>query len=341
MQQRTAPQRPQRRARVRLRDVARAAGVSVSAVSQALNGYGTISQATAERVRKVAAELAYRPDLLAASLRRQRTSTLGILTSFLNHPFHSELLAALADAATARGFSLLVATAPDEASGDRQLEQLVDQRCAGVIVFGDRPLPAAARSGVPVVVLYAEAWTPALGVSAVEVDDRAGVRAATEHLLALGHRRIALVANRSRPRRAGFEDALRTLGLTPDPALVLELPVREIEWTAAERLTADLLDRHPDVSAVVATSDAAAFGVIRGAYLAGRVVPGDLAVVGFDDISLASTFVPALTTVRQPIAAIVREAMGLMDELLHGHEPRSVRLATELVIRESSGGPRR
>jgi LacI family transcriptional regulator len=325
--------------RVRLRDVAEAAGVSVSAVSQALNGNGTISQATAERVRTIATEMCYRPDLLAASLRRQRTSTLGILTSFLNHPFHGELLAVLTTEAASRGFSLLVATASDESTAQRQLEQLVDQRCAGVIVFGDRPLTGSVGTGVPMVMLYAENWAPGLGFSAVEIDDRGGIRRAVEHLLSRGHRRIALIANRSRPRHAGYEGALRAAGIEPDPSLVLDLPVDAIEWTAAEHLTVELLHRSTDVSAVVATSDAAAFGVIRGAHLAGRTVPADLAVVGFDDTSLASTFVPSLTTVRQPTGAIVREALALHDELMRGQEPRSVRLETELIVRESSGMP--
>lgn len=326
-----------RGARVRLRDVADAAGVSVSAVSQALNGNGTISHTTAERVREVAAELSYRPDWLAVSLRRQQTSLVGVLTSFLNHPFHSELLAALATEAAARQLSLLVAAAPDQPAADRHLQDFLDQRCAGVIVFGDRPLGSTAASGIPVVVLYAETWTPELGFSAVELDDRAGTRSATEHLISLGHRRIALIANQSSPRRAGYEDALRAAGIDVDPSIVLTLPVTEMEWVSAEQQCSALLHRAPDVSAIVATSDAAAMGVIRGAHVDGRSVPEDLAVVGFDDISIASSLVPALTTVRQPTVSIAREAMQLLDELLRDEEPRSVRVETELVVRESSG----
>jgi LacI family transcriptional regulator len=307
------------RQRVRLRDVASAAGFSVSAVSHALNGTGTINHGTAEKIRRIAADLSYRPDMVAASLRRQRTSTLGVLTSFLAHPFQGELLARLEREAVARELSILVGTA-----------------LAGLIVFGDHVAPALAYADLPVVVLYAEEWNPSLGMSAVEVADGQGVSTAVDHLVGLGHRTIALMANRSKPRRAGFRRAIEAAGIFPDPGLVVSLPLTDAEWTAAERLTLDLLSRRPDVSAVVATSDAAAFGVLRGAHLAGREVPKDLSVVGFDDISLASTFVPALTTIRQPTEQLAGEAMLLLDELMDGRPPRSVRLTTELVVRETS-----
>jgi DNA-binding LacI/PurR family transcriptional regulator len=322
---------------VRLRDLADATGLSVSTVSHALNGNGTIAEATAATVRQVAADLNYRPDQIAASLRRQKTSTVGVLTSFLNHPYYAELMAHVEAEAVARGLTILAGAAVDAKQTDYYLDVFLGQRCAGLIVFAGALIPGLAQGQIPTVVIDPDLWMSGLPISSIGVDSRAGVRVAVQHLLGLGHRRIALVSNRVPTRRAGYDQAIVDAGLAVDPSLVIELPQGEDEWVAAAGMARDLLERRRDVTAVMALSDAAAFGVIRAAYGLGRRVPGDLAVVGYDDISLASTFVPALTTIRQPIAELARGAVELLVELLDGGEFRTVMLPTDLVIRESCG----
>jgi LacI family transcriptional regulator len=333
--------------RVKLQDVAAAAGVSVATVSHALNGNGTVSDRTARRVRQVAVRLGYRPDAVASNLRRQRTSTIGVLIPSLLNPFYSELVEHLETAALKEGYSLLGGTTHFQVSReDHYVDLFLRQKCAGIVVIsqGGRAQEVAAAH-VPVVIVNVQEWSPESGVwAAVEVDDGAGVRDAVDHLIRLGHRRLGLVAIPSTPlREVGYRDALREAGIEYDPALVVRLGRISRLVEDGRELVSGLLARHPDVTALMVLSDMVAFGAIRAAVAAGRRVPDDLAVVGFDGIGLGAATVPALTTVEQPIAAVAGHAIRLFVEVLdttsagNQHEYRRVRLAPRLVVRESCG----
>jgi DNA-binding LacI/PurR family transcriptional regulator len=330
--------------RVGLRDVARAAGIAPATVSHALNGTGTISKETAARVRRIAAEMGYRPNRLAAGLRRQRTSTLGVLIPPVSNPFYSKLLEALETAGRTRGYSLIFGdTNFDPALDSHYVDLFLDHRCDGIIVVASsNNLDGVIRAGVPTVLVNAHLPDADVRVPAVEVEEKHGMYSAVAHLIRLGHRRIGLVTFLEYgPRLQGYRRALADAGIAFDPALVVVAPqLRHLLEDAGERMY-ELLRAHPELTAIAATADVAAIGAIRAAYRLGRRVPDDLAVVGFDDIDLAAMLAPALTTVAQPIDRIATTALDLMlEQIKEGSvalDHRRVRLETRLVVRESCG----
>lgn len=303
--------------RVSIRDVSRAIGMAPATVSHALNGTGTISDETAARVRRIAAEMGYRPNRVAANLRRQRTSTLGVLIPTLSNPFYSKLLEALEAAGRARGYNLIFGdTNHDQALDTHYVDLFLDQRCDGIIVVaGTINLDGVIRAGVPTVLVNAHLLDADVRVPAVEVEDMHGVYSAVAHLIRLGHRRIGLVNIREvGPRLQGYRRALEDAGIAFDPALVAAATqMNRLLEDAGERAYA-LLSAHPELTALTASADVAALGAIRAAYRLGRRVPDDLAVVGFDDIDLAAMVVPALTTVAQPVERIAAAALDLILE---------------------------
>ncbi len=330
--------------RIGLKDVARATGMATATVSHALNGTGTISDETTARVRRVAAEMGYRPNRVAASLRRQRTSTIGVLIPILSNPFYSKLLEALETAGRARGYSLIFGdTNFDPALDSHYVDLFLDQRCDGIIVVAGAPnLGDVIRAGVPTVLVNTHLPDADVRVAAVEVEDMHGVYSAVAHLIRLGHRHIGLVNILELGfRLQGYRRALEDAGITFDPALVTTVTRMTCLVEDAANGAAALLSAHPDLTALVASADVAALGAIRGAYRVGRRVPDDVAVVGFDDIDLAAMVVPALTTVAQPVDQIATTALDLMlEQITEGSvalDHRRVRLETRLIVRESCG----
>ena len=331
--------------RIRLADVARTAGVSPATASLALRGTGTIGAETAERVRQVAAELGYRPNHVAASLRRQWTASLGVLIPTLTNPYYSELLEAFEIAAGSVGYSLMAgSTNHDPARESHYVDLFLGRSCDGIVVVtGTGDIGDVVRAGVPTVLVNAH--VAAARVPRVEVDDLHGVHGAVTHLLRLGHRRIGLVAHPyDQPRYEGYRRALSDARITYDPHLVVEVTRMNALLQDGRDRAQELLRAHPDLTGIVATADVVAIGVLRAAHEAGRHVPDDLAIVGFDDISLSAILVPALTTVAQPIDAIAAAALDLVKEQIEAGsvalDQRRVVLETRLVVRESCGAKR-
>ena len=328
--------------KIRLADVARTAGVSPATASLALRGAGTIGAETAERVRKVAAEVGYRPNHVAASLRRQWTASLGVLIPTLTNPYYSELLEAFEVAAGSAGYSLISGTSNhDPARESHYVELFLGRSCDGIVVVtGTGDIGDVVRAGVPTVLVNTH--LPAAGVPRVEIDDLHGVRSAVTHLLRLGHRRIGLVAHPyDQPRHEGYREALSDAGIAYDPDLTVGVSRMNALLQDGRDRAQQLLRAHPDLTAIIATADVIAIGVLRAAHEAGRQVPDDLAIVGFDDISLSAALVPALTTVAQPIDAIASAALGLVHEqIAEGRvalDERRIVLETSLIVRESCG----
>jgi LacI family transcriptional regulator len=328
--------------KIRLADVARTAGVSPATASLALRGTGTIGAQTAERVRQVAADLGYRPNHAAASLRRQWTASLGVLIPTLTNPFYSELLEAFEIAAGSTGYSLVSgSTNHDPVRESRYVDLFLRRSCDGIVVVtGTGDIGDVVRAGVPTVLVNAH--VTAVGAPRVEVDDLHGVHAAVTHLLRLGHRHIGLVAHPyDQPRHEGYSRALSDFGVGYDPSLVVEVThMNSLLQDGCERAQ-ELLRTHPELTAIVATADLIAIGVLRAAHEVGRHVPNDLAIIGFDDISLSALLVPALTTVAQPIGAIAAAALSLLREQMEAGSvalnERRVVLETRLMVRESCG----
>ncbi len=301
-----------RSAMTTLADVGRRAGVSAQTVSNVVNGRDVVRPATRARVERAIRELRYRPHAMARGLRTARTQILAFVVvdpspHYLADPFHGAVVSGLAELARDAGYGLLIENVRPGASERQLLEALDRRRLDGaVLTVGGTPdqrrscVRALTHAEVPIVVLEQEIGTR--DVACVLGGNRDGALAATRHLLERGHRRVAYLRPRlSWPavdeRIAGYRQALREARPALEPLVATgadESPA------AAFEATRRLLERHPDVSAVFGANDLMAIGALQAAQAAGRAVPRDLAVVGFDDFDFAQYVRPQLTSVRLP-----------------------------------------
>ena len=328
-----------------IRDVALRAGVSTATVSRVLAGIGNPKPETAAAVLAAAQALDYRPSGVARSLRMKRTRTLGLIVTDIQNPFFPELVQAADQAARALGYSILLGTAAyDEQRAMHYLDLMVDRRVDGMIIATSQLSNDSWRTlldtPVPVVVVNAEADLP---VTIVTSDNEGGARIATEHLIGLGHRRIAYIRGLESftadpPRIEGFRKACRAGGLAEADTPELR---GDGQFEGGERATKELLATGPDVTAIACYNDITAIGALRALRSAGRGVPSDVSVIGCDDIAAASWVVPALTTVAQQKAemgriSVERLAAALADPE-HAAPPGMIRLPMTLKERESTG----
>jgi LacI family transcriptional regulator len=336
----------QKRHRATSADVAARAGVSRTTVSFVLNGRADsgIPEDTRQRVMDAARELGYQPHGAASALAGGSSHTIGLVLrqsaeQVAVDALLAETLWGIGSEAHQGGYRVLVEpVSPDRG---RYSDLVMSQRVDGLIVSGprvdDEELARLVRDGFPIIV---QGSLPSLDVPSVDVDNRAGARTAVEHLLSLGHRRIGCVTNAplaytsASERLAGYGDALADAGVDADPDLVVEGAFDAASgWSA----TAVLLARAPDVTALFVASDIVAFGALRALREAGRRVPADVSVVGFDDIPLAQHFDPPLTTIRLPARALGAAAGRALVERLEGRAgSERILLPTELIVRESS-----
>jgi len=325
-------------------DVARRARVSASTVSHVINGTRLVAPATRRRVEAAIEAAAYRPNALARSLRSGRSHALGLVLPDSGNPFFAELGREIQLAALAAGYSVFLCnTENDPDKEQHSVNVLTRARVDGLVLVavderGDA-LRALVRQKVPVVVMDRE--RPDLPLDTVLTDHRQGGRLATRHLLGLGHRRIGFIAgptglSPSELRVDGHRGALEEAGLAPEAALLRHGDFHpESGRVAARALLA--LPRPP--TAILACNDLMALGVLRAAAEAGRRVPQDLAVVGYDDIELAAFTVPPLTTVAQPRREMGRAAVRLLVNRLasRGLAPQQVLLPVAVTVRQSCG----
>jgi DNA-binding LacI/PurR family transcriptional regulator len=334
-----------------MRDIASAAHVSQSTVSRVLNDAPTrvpIAADTRERVMVAARNLGYRPNPLARGLRGAPTMLLGAVVRDFSDPFFAGAIEALAVRAMVRGYNVVLGHAHGRLEEAIALTTVLETRHTDAIVLlGDmqdqpRLLADLRESTVPVVALW-QGVSP-LEFPTADVDDAAGVIAGLEHLIELGHRRIALVSARlpgDNPHRhdafVGF--VMERFG-NISPGYLQTVPNTLAGGEAALRALLEL-DEPP--TAVVATTDLVAVGVLHAAYSLGRTVPNELSVVGYDDILIAAHTVPALTTVRMPLAEIVEEGVRLAIELARdpgaSRQPRVTRFRPSLIVRQSTAPP--
>lgn len=325
--------------RVSMADVAAAAGVSGQTVSRVVNSSPRVDPATRARVEAAMALLGYRPHRAARALRTGRTQTLGLVVSTLASVGNSRMLQAVADAAAARGYALTVVTLGAAADVRGAFERLSDQGVDGAVVLNEATAAALGTTGprgLRLVVVDAPPGT--VGVGIVQSDHAEGARSATTHLLGLGHRTVHHVAGpegsfAAAERERGWREALAAAGRTA-PA------VARGHWTAASAHSASAsLARDPAVTAVFAANDQSALGAIRAFAEAGRRIPEDVSIVGFDDIADAADYRPPLTTVRQDFDRLGELAVSA---LVAGIEDRASGfhvVPTTLVVRESSAPP--
>lgn len=332
--------------KLNLEEIAKRSGVSRSTVSRVINNDPNVKTETRERVQDIIHRLNFQPNVAARSLASGRTRVLGLViprgvTALFTDPYFPILIQGIASACNVHEHSVMLWLAEPEYER-RTIHQIMHGGLIdGVIVSSmlmDDPLVQALADNQKPFVLVGRHPTNA-GISYVDVDNVKGAHSAVAHLLRQGRRRIATITGPQNAivgvdRRTGYLDALRERGLASDPRLTVEGDFTETSgYVGMQRLLAH------DPDAVFAASDVMAQGALRALREAGRRVPEDVAVVGFDDMPFAGTTEPPLTTVRQPIGRLGATAVEILIDLITqpAAGPRRVLLSTELVIRKSCG----
>lgn len=325
-------------------DVAALAAVSHQTVSRVLNDHPSVRPETRERVLAAIAELGYRRNTAARALVTRRSDTIGVITSASDLFGPISTLIAVEHAAREHGLYVSVASVADFSAEAMRtaLEHFMSQGVDGVVVIaaGDHAIEAARSFAAPVPVVAVGAIDlPEGPVHPVAVDHYGGARAATRHLLDLGHTRIGHLAGPQdwvdgRERLRGWRDELLAAGLTPPE------PIR-CDWSAecGYRVGQALVADPERPTALFAANDQLALGVVHAWTEAGLRVPADLSVVGFDDIAGAAHFSPPLTTVRQEFDALGRACLRQLRSLLAGEQVRPEAIAPSLVVRASTAPP--
>ena len=333
-------------AAVTLRDVARVAGVHPATVSRALNEETRtlVNDATAKRVLKAAEELGYQPNPIARGLKTNRSYTIGVLIPDLTNPLFPPILRGIEDHLETGGYTPLTANTDNDPERELLDSQTMRARQVDGIIAATarrdhRLHDALLEAGIELVLVNRR--QPDMPVSSATADDRLGMRLSVEHLVALGHTRIAHLAgpldySTGLDRHVSFHETMRAAGLEPDPELVL---VSEA-FTESEgaRLCAQLIDAGRRFTAIAAANDLLALGCYDIFAERGVRCPEDISVIGFNDMPFAARFHPPLTTIRIPHYEIGKAAAQLMLERLQdgGSPPREVMLQPSLVVRGST-----
>jgi LacI family transcriptional regulator len=332
--------------RVTIADVARLAGVSTMTVSRVINAKSDVGTATRARVEEAIATLEYRPSAMARGLSTRRSKTIGVLVPDITNPFFPAIVRGAEDVAWREGYAVSLSNVVEDVERERAaLRHFEGHRVDGLVVCSARlpdddlaallrrhPASVLINRGVP------DVDRTGIVASSLEVDDARGAQLAVRHLVAGGRRRIGLLAGPARSasshkRRAGYRAALAEAGLADGADRIEDGEPTE---AAGRDACFALLARHPDLDAVVCYNDLMAVGTLQAAASLRRRVPVDLAVVGCDDIRLASLVTPALTTLRTDTYALGHRAAELLFALMRGEPSGAVVVPPELVIRESA-----
>jgi LacI family transcriptional regulator len=327
-------------------DVAARAGVSLGTVSNVLNRPERVSPATRERVLRAIDELGFVRNEAARQLRAGRSRTIGLVVLDVGNPFFTDLAAGVETTAAKAGLSVVLCNSADDVTREAHyLSLLQEQRAYGVLItpVGNKTpaIDQLRRRGTPVVLVDRGSGR---GQCSVSVDDQVGGELAVGHLIAQGHRRIAFVGgplsiNQVAERLAGSRAALQVAGISDSAMTVIETPGLNV---AAGRHTGEQIAAMPArrrPTAVFCANDLLALGVLQEMTRRRLSVPGDLAIVGYDDIDFAAAAAVALTSVRQPRSQLGQAAMDLLVEevaLAEAHQHRQVVFEPELVVREST-----
>lgn len=336
--------------RVTLKDVARAAGVSVGMASRVLGNYGSYSEATRLRVESAAAALDYRPNVLARSLRMGRTKAVGVVVSNILSYHWTTFIRGIESAASELGYQVILGTTADDPATELAYLRTLQERNVDGIILSPSPqneptVRKLIESGVPMVLL--ENYDASLGAPRINIDDRAAAAVAVKHLIDLGHERIGIVAGNQalvsgRDRLRGYRDALTAAGLRVDEALI---GVGNYRFDPAYRATEALLSLDTPPTALLVCNELMTGAALQCVKDRGVSLPDELSLVAFDDPAWTSFFRPGITTVRTPRVEIAQLALKTLLACLH--DPGSSEAApierlipTEFVVRESAVPPR-
>lgn len=340
---------------ITIREVAGESGFSVTTVSMVLNngaGVSRIPERTRERIWKVARRLGYRPNLYARSLRSNRSQTLGVMVFDLTDPYCTQILRGIQNHIRPSGLFPIVTDLQDDRSQFQTcLDMLLGRRVEGIISIANplyldsKLLSEFSERNIPAVVIGRELSN--VPVSSVVVDNAAGTRLAIQHLYDLGHSKMAFIKGPdilvdSIQRWQGLASFAEEVGLEINPDLVVQIKGRNTTFREAYELTEDLLRRRSRFTAMVTFDDLSACAAIRALTKAGRRVPEDCSVVGFDDIPSAAFYNPPLTTIQQQLemqgslgAEIVEHLMRAVAENLT-LAPKRRKVVPKLVVRDST-----
>jgi DNA-binding LacI/PurR family transcriptional regulator len=335
-------------ASVSIKDIAKAAGVSHSTVSRALSDSPLVKSETKSRIQRLAREMGYSPDARARSLVKGQTRTVGVVVTTISDPFAAEVVQAIESSAYDHDYTVILCSSNAESEREiAAVEMLRSKRVDGVIVTSSRVgalyVEHLERIGVPIVLINNHSEDSGRYTYSVSVDNQHGGCLATAHLIELGHRRIAYISRPSDQksnleRMAGYRQALSQADIPFDPALVVPGTGRA---GGGERALPVLMALDGPPTAVFCYNDMTAIGLLRAAREMGLAVPHDLAVVGFDDILLASYVCPPLTTVAQPKTRMGQQAFQMALALMTARDPveegfSNISVRGELTVRESS-----
>lgn len=331
--------------RATIRDVASQAGVSINTVSRVVNDRPDVHPATRSRVQRVIAQLGYRPNGLARSLLRRRSRTIGLIVTDCTNPNTARQIRAVQQHMVAASYAVMIFDTQERADQQEAALAILEEKAVdGIILTPAAPTPSVrgVAQRLPLVLLNRE--LDGIVADVVVNDNTDGARAAIEHLIAAGHRRIACIMARrdvstARERLRGYRAALEAAGIAYDDRLVVRT---DIELAAGLAATRTLMRRRPAPTAIFTYNDQMAVGALTALEHGGYRVPEDVALVGYDDIVYAPYLHVPLTTVAQPTEEMGITAARLLLERLAGAEapPRRVVLAPELIARASSGGDR-
>ncbi|MGA3092369.1 MAG: LacI family DNA-binding transcriptional regulator [Terriglobales bacterium] len=328
-------------------DIARMANVSHSTVSRALQNSPLINRETAARIQRIAQESGYRASAVARSLVTNYTRTVGTVVTTIADPFAAGVVAGIEEAANERGFSVFLANS--DANPEREVRvvrSFEERRVDGIIVTSSRAgaiyAPMIAQMRIPIVLLNNQ--HPSEFVYSVMIANTTASMEATNYLLELGHRRIAYLGDRNggqsdSERFAGYRQALDAADEPFRPELVVH---GDGKPEGGMRGMVQLLALKQPPTAVFCYNDMTALGALRQIHARGLQVPGDISLIGFDDLYIAQYTEPPLTTVRQPMRQMGRMAMETLFHLLSGSASvQSIKVPGELIIRESTAAPKR
>jgi LacI family transcriptional regulator len=336
---------------VTIRDVARAARVSVGTVSNVLSGSASVRPELRRRVDEAMRELDYHPNQIARSLKTRQTKTLGMVISDITNPFFPQVVRGAEDAALLHGYLLITLNTDDQVERERRaLGMLRARKVDGLLLTvsaSNAEMSHVAHfleAGLPIVCLDRE--VPGLDLDIVCTDNARGARMCMQHLLSRGHRRIGYLSGSpglytAAMRLSGYEQALRDAGLEPDPTLILH---GDFRLESGYRLAKELLLQPEPPTALFASNAMMGFGALKAVHELGLRCPEDIALAMFDDVPFGDVIQPRLTVVAQPAYEMGRAGAELLIARLEGREsspaPLRLTLSPELVVRESTSARR-
>lgn len=333
---------------VSIADIARAAGVSHTTVSRALRESHLISEGTRERIQRLASEMGYTPNAIAQSLQTQQTSTIGLVVTSISDPFWGDVMKGVEEVARAARFSVFLSASHNDPEEEMAIiETFHRRRVDGILIAASRITSNYKERlnhiRVPTVLINSQAESQARLLHWVSVDDRKGAQLAVEHLLQLGHRSIGYLGISNRPRSnrqrlLGYQTALTAAGVTCCDDWIVITPGEEAshdeDVTTGQTSLPRLLDS--GVTAVFCYNDMIAIGALMACQERGIAVPGDLSVIGFDDIKMATYVTPLLSTIFQPKVELGRLATQVVLDLLNNRKGQNYLLQPTLKPRAST-----